>query len=93
MTQKELIEEIYATNKFKDRKDVKIFLEVFEEVFRNKLVTDKKIILKNIGTFKIENNIRKRYMPKEDIVIEKEFLNISFKASKSIKKLIKDNNE
>lgn len=29
MTQKEFIEELYATGKFKNKKDIKIFMEIF----------------------------------------------------------------
>lgn len=91
MTQKEFIEELYATGKFKNKKDIKIFMEIFEEIFKNRLITGEKIIIKNIGTFKLEKSIRKRYLPKEKIVVEREFTNIKFKVSNNIKKTIKKN--
>ncbi len=93
MNQKEFIEELYKTKKFKNKKETKEFVDIFLEVLRENIKEKGKVQFNNFGTFKVLKSERNVYVPSKNEKIKKESINIKFKTSNNIKKIIKENEE
>lgn len=93
MNQKEFIEELYKTKKFKTKKETKEFVDIFLEVFKGSIQKEEKIQFNNFGAFKLIKSEKNIYIPARNERVKKEFINLKFKASSNIKKLVKENEE
>ena len=93
MNQKEFIEALFETEKFKSKKQVKEFVDTFLEVLKENIKKQEKVQFNNFGIFKLIKSEKNIYIPKKNEKIKKEFINIKFKASNNIKKIIKENTE
>ena len=91
MDQKEFIEALFKTEKFKTKKQTKEFVDIFLEVLKENIQKKEKVQFNNFGTFKVLKSEKNIYIPRKDERIKKEFINIKFKASNNIKKTIKKN--
>lgn len=92
MDQKEFIETLYKTKKFKTKKETKEFVNIFLDTLKQGIEKEKKVQFNNFGVFKLIKSERNVYVPSRKERIKKEFVNIKFKASSNIKKSIKENN-
>lgn len=91
MTQKEFVEKLYDSKRFKDKEHAKMFLELFLDIFKESLVKNEKIIFKNFGTFSLREFDKNVYIPAKKKIEEKEGLkNIKFKMSNNLKKELKE---
>lgn len=93
MNQKEFIEALFKTEKFKTKKQTKEFVDIFLEVLKENIQKKEKVQFNNFGTFKVLKSEKNIYIPRKDERIKKEFINIKFKASNNIKKIMKENEE
>ncbi len=91
MDQKEFIEALFKTEKFKTKKQTKEFVDIFLEVLKENIQKKEKVQFNNFGTFKVLKSEKNIYIPRKDERIKKEFTNIKFKVSNNIKKTIKKN--
>lgn len=93
MNQKEFIEALFETKKFKTKKQTKEFVDTFLEILKENIKNQEKVQFNNFGTFRVIKSEKNIYIPKKNEKIKKEFINIKFKASNNIKKIIKENTE
>ena len=92
MDQKEFIEALFETEKFKTKKQTKEFVDIFLEVLKENIKKQEKVQFNNFGIFKLIKSEKNIYIPTKNERIKKEFINIKFKASNNIK-IIKENKE
>ena len=89
MNQKEFIEELYKTGRFRRKEDVKIFVEIFIETLKKNIEDNQKVTLTNFGTFRLLETEKQVYVPTRKEIIRKDNLkNIKFKLSNNMKKKI-----
>lgn len=93
MDQKKFIEELYKTRKFKTKKQVREFVDIFLETLKQGIEQEKKVQFTNFGNFKLIKSEKNVYVPSKKEKIKKESLDIKFKVSNNIKKIIKENTE
>lgn len=93
MDQKKFIEELYKTRKFKTKKETGEFVDIFLETLKQGIEKEKKVQFTNFGNFKLIKLERNVYVPSKKERIKKESIDIKFKASNNIIKIIKENKE
>lgn len=91
MNQKEFIDKLYASKRFKSREQVILFLELFWGIFKESLTKEEKVVFKNIGTFSLKELEKDIYIPSRKKIEEKiEIKTVKFKASKNFIKELKE---
>lgn len=91
MNQKEFIDKLYASKRFKSREQITLFLELFWGTFKESLTKEEKVVFKNVGTFSLKEIEKNIYIPTRKKVEEKIGIKtVKFKASKNFIKELKE---
>ena len=89
MNQKEFTEILYKTGKFKTKKETKELVNLFLETLKENIEKEEKVQFNNFGTFRLVKSKINIYVPKKEKIVETNSINIKFKASDNIKKMLK----